>query len=180
MNLELKKLCRLGHVNKLKKLMNDNPKQLFPLYDITYWGCQSGNLDIVNLMISKAPDSSIWIYGLAGACRGGYIDIVNLMISKGADSWHWGFLNGCVGGDLNIIKLMISKGAYDCQGIYVAYKRNHWDVVHFLIKSGTDFSSCDKYYVEYLFNLPKLNRSVCYLLENLLHQGLVFNVQKYL
>jgi hypothetical protein len=175
----IRRLCRLGHINKLKKIIKNVPTNSFFLYDGTYWGCYYGNLDIINLIISKGVN--YWNCGLAGSCRGGHIDMVNLMITKGASNMNWGFESACMGGHLNIVKLMISKGVDHLNhSIAISYDSKYWNIVHFLIESGTNFSSLNRSYISYLFNLPKFDRSICYLLEDIFHQGLIFCVQKYL
>jgi hypothetical protein len=172
MELRIKELCRSGHTNKLKKLIKKNPTGL---YNSLYWACCSGFLDTYN------SETTIWNYGLAGACLGGHIDIVNLMIEKGANDWNWGLSGACRGGHLNIVKLMISKGAHTLDyRLYLIHGNTSWNVVHFLIQSGTRHYMINKSYIGYLFNLPKLDRSVCYLLEDLLHQDLIFCVIRYL
>lgn len=51
----------------------------------SYNAYKNGNLDIVNLMISKCTDHlNLW---LDNACDGYYLDIVNLMIIK-CDFFH--------------------------------------------------------------------------------------------
>ena len=112
------------------------------------WGlsgaCYGGNMDIVQLIISKASkqntnqikylesqnngtiQTSDWNEGLSCACHAGHMNIVMLMIEKGANDWNTGLHYACLGyhmvnqdprqmhACIEIVQFMISKGADEC------------------------------------------------------------------
>jgi ankyrin repeat protein len=179
METQILDLCKKGHINKLKKLIKNSPTDIFLLYGL-FWACYKGHLNIITFIIPGLPKFDL-NWGLTGACRSGRIDIVNFMIEKGADDWIWGLSCACFEGHLELIKLMISKGANNLEySSKIAYENKHWNVVHFFIKLGVNHTPSGKSYIGYLFNLPKFDRSMCYLLEDILHQSLIFCIQKYL
>jgi hypothetical protein len=226
-------LCKKRHINKLNKLINDNPTYPFSWNCGLHWACRGGHLNLVNLMISKGADkynwglycacqeghldlvnlmiskgANDWNWGLSGACRNGHLDMANLMISKGANEWNWGLINACLGGHLDLANLMISKGADNwnwgfstaCEGGYLdlvrfmidkgannleyniwgAYNKKNWHIIHFITKFYGYEIRFNKSYIEYLFNLPKLDKSVCFLFENNLHLGILFKIINYI
>lgn len=119
--------------------------------DGLYNACVGGDLDIINLIISKGAND--WNTGLAGACNGGNLDIVNLMILKGATNWDNGLQGACDSGHLELVKLMISKGSTnwrgglcwscwsssDCHSCKLPGKIccGHMDIVNLMIEKGS-------------------------------------------
>jgi ankyrin repeat protein len=204
MDKKLNSFCRLGHINKLKKhskylgssdvlryacygghlnvvnfILDHSYKNNYNL-NINYGlkgACWGGHLNLIHYMVSKGADA--WNHALASACWGGHIDLINLMISKGANNWNWGLQYACYGGHKDTANLMIQKGATELTYVYDTY--TNFNVIHLSVQSGIDYVLyTDKSYVSYLFNLSKFDRSMSYLLEDLLHQNIVFNIQKYL
>lgn len=105
--------------------------------------CQGGNVDVVQLMISKG----IYDYnsGLDGACRGGHIDIVKMMLEKVNKEkmwgvgwqWNYAFTYACEGGNIDIVKMMIDRGAhYFYNGFVIACEKGYMDIVELLISKG--------------------------------------------
>jgi hypothetical protein len=173
-----KLICLNGDIDSINKLIDDNPTGKFDWNWGMWNACQNGNIEIVNLMISKGADS--WNIGLNYACESGNIEIVNLIISKGANDWGWGLTGACWRGHLYLVKLMISKGATEIHHtMVIARKKEYWNILHFLIHLGVDYYTRDKPYINYLLTL-KLDKSVAYILENKLHLGLIFKVINYL
>jgi hypothetical protein len=159
-NHEFYIMCKEGHINKLKKLINRYPNHNFS-----------------------------WDIGLYRAAKAGHLDLVNFLISKGADCWSSGLDAACWGGHLDIVKLMISKGAnHLVPGLWSAACQKHWHIVYFLnvfcdinIPTFEAIPFFNKYFIEYLFNShPKFDKSICFILENYLHLDLIFKIIKYL
>lgn len=95
----------------------------------------SERINIINLLITKIGIICNWNWILKGACRGGNIDIVNLIISKGANNWDIGLGRACLGNfhcayvsrcekktftchHTVIVNLMLSKGATQCDSCH--------------------------------------------------------------
>jgi len=107
------------------------------------WACQSGNMDMVQLMIEKG--ANYWNNGLHGACRGGKMDMIQLMIDKGASDRNRGLEGACQSGDMDIVQLMIDKGASDWnRGLEGACQSGNMDLVQLMIEKGaTHCSYCN-------------------------------------
>lgn len=74
--------------------------------------CIGGNVDVVQLMISKGAND--WPSGFQAACKNNHVPIAELMNSKiskdgGTCDWRNGFDLGCLYGNLDIVLLAISK-----------------------------------------------------------------------
>lgn len=70
--------------------------------------CAGGNVDIVNIMITKGATN--WSEGMKHACGGGHMEIVKIMIAKGATNWSEGMQYACEKGKIETAKLMIEQG----------------------------------------------------------------------
>jgi ankyrin repeat protein len=149
-------------INSVKELINNFPGHKFNWNEGIYYGSRYGNLDLVNLMIDKGADN--WNQGLNAACRGGHLDIAKLMIAKGASDFNHPMYIAWVEKHLALVHLMILNGgspSHELNSLYI--NRPHF---------------YNRYYIKYLFDLPKFDKSVCFLLN--LHQGLIFRIIKYL
>lgn len=93
--------------------------------------CRGGHLNLVKHFLSKIQSSkkslNIWLFE---ACIGGNIDIVELMLSKGADYLNWAFEYACEGGNINIVRMLIQKGVISVTvGLDVACRHGYIDIV---------------------------------------------------
>lgn len=103
--------------------------------------CESGNLELVNLCISKGATN--WNYGLNGACQGGYIEIVKFMISKGA---------------------IANKQTNNCMrhALWYAGNRGNLEVIKYLIDNEADeydecmIGACTPYTVSHVHTNEKI------------------------
>ena len=112
-------------------------------YTSLYAVCQSGNIDVVNLMISLGAND--WNGGLSGACIGGHLELAKLMISHGANDWNWGLRGACGGGHLELVNLMIFHGANDWNhGLRGACGGDHLELAKLMIYHGANNCRCGR------------------------------------
>lgn len=113
--------------------------------------CNSGNLELVNLMISK-PGKRNWDNGFGIACIKGHINVVHSIISNTAGKtktefesetkargrvfdWNFGLSRAASHGHMDIVRFMVSKGANDWNAsLYGACSGGHIDIVQFIIE----------------------------------------------
>jgi len=131
--------------------------------------CYSVHMDIVKLMISRGAND--WGWAFTCTCSGGNIDMVELMISKYNllnrtelfDHWNTGFYYACKRGYMDIIRLLINTSErenrvcahYWNRGLYGACQRrntvteeidvsNTLDTMQLMIKKGATACYCGK------------------------------------
>lgn len=97
----------------LKMLLDRSDSHLLNLADVLFNACESGNIEMIRLLISRGANA--WKMGLDGACIGGHMDIAKMMIEFGANDWDSGLENACVNDNYDIIELMIKNGATYCE-----------------------------------------------------------------
>lgn len=155
----------LTYKNKLEKL---DSKIVDSIFINTCLGeaCYSGNLDLVQLIISYGANN--WNDGLAKACLGCHLEIIKFMLLKGA-SVNWlnknislyyicknndvdiveffmenynyksesGLCDACRSGNMKIVELMTKKHTYDWnQCLEDACSGGNIEIVNFMIKKG--------------------------------------------
>lgn len=114
---ELEYLCKEGDINKVHDLIKNGSKYTNDLntkdFSVFNYGlkgaCEGGNLQIVELMISKGANFFNYLYS---ACKGkskNKSKVVYILISHGANNLYDGLCGACESGDKNLVKFMISK-----------------------------------------------------------------------
>lgn len=100
----------------------------------------AGHLDIVKLLIEKAPSSNMIIdcnRGMYGACRYGHLEIVEFLIASGAKDFDSGMKGSCTGGHLDLAKWLMAQGPKMIRnglsyGVAAACREGHVDIVEWL------------------------------------------------
>lgn len=123
-----------------------------------FFACTKKYTKIINFILGKTTKSVVVNYGLRGGCDSGDMNIVNLMIEKGANNWDEGLRDSCKGGHIEIVKLMIEKGAIDFNGglnsVCVCCKPPNLEIAELMIQQGANDLetylqyACDKGYME--------------------------------
>lgn len=114
--------------------------------DLSVYGvCQTGNLEIVKLMLDVEHDSEHslnfdWDMGINVACCNGHIDIVELLVDKlrfpNLDRYA---RTACATFNMDIVELLIKKGATNInEYLYHACLRGCYGLVELLVEKGAD------------------------------------------
>ncbi len=180
---ELKYLCKEGDVDKVYELLKNGSKYTNDLYDnnkpnfsIYNWGlegaCESGNIELVELMISKGANFFNYSYATCKGSSKNKRKILNILISHGANNFYDGLCGACEGSDdsledakrrIELVKFMILKnieasptritqnGLQDwIYVIYSACKHGHPDIADLLVTySIVPRNQLPKEYFEY-------------------------------
>lgn len=140
--------CRGGCIDIVKLMFEKGTKYG---YDVTeqvtkdiclHRACSSGNIEVINLLISKGFNT--WNTGLEGACSGGHLEIVKLMILNGADAFNDCMHTACIHGHLEIIKYMVQIGGVGdvYTHIHAACLYHHTDAVKILLTINASVHNC--------------------------------------
>lgn len=148
--------CESGNIILVRYILNNN---------IDFWhilsvnhsiccACRSGNIEIVNLIISYEGGILFTTYDAEGgnnlnsslyaACDAkpddtykDNIEIAELMIKKGATSFEGCMHVACYNGNKKTINFLIECGVTDWnEGLYGACHEGHMDIVHYMIEKG--------------------------------------------
>lgn len=129
--------CTEGNLERVRSLI-----EKVPMNDYNYniglnCGLQSGNMEIVRLMIKKGANN--YINAIYFACLSGNIEIIQLMIEKGANGYNDGLTSACQTGNMEIAKLMIEKGANNYNfGLTIASQKGNVKIVKSMIENGAN------------------------------------------
>ncbi|XP_071104885.1 serine/threonine-protein phosphatase 6 regulatory ankyrin repeat subunit B-like [Haliotis cracherodii] len=121
--------------------------------------CQSGNKDIVEVVVEKFPDMTDDPDGLGNTSAmlcvmSGHVEILKVLVSHGADLKGRGYRYlhmACARGHISIVRYLLSYEDIDinertlCEQtpVMLAAEARHSDVYHLLVSEGADLSLTD-------------------------------------
>jgi hypothetical protein len=145
--------------------------------------CRERNIEKVQRLslVCTQKELNIVMYN---SCSIGDMDIVQLMISKGANDWNTGLICACDGRHSDIIKLMISKGA-DSWNKVLYFCSDDIEIIHFLIILGTgieNFMSKNEieYYKKYLLLKLCQEKNDKYFLSKYFNDDIIYMICRYM
>lgn len=148
----LEAFARLGNINFLKQYLNKYYQNPENYENINYNHIMeasiegTGNIEIINLMISKGANNYNEV--LYTASKRGYINIVKLMLSMGANKLNNALEGAAKNGQIDIVKLLLEKGATNFRYAFaLAADRGRLDIMKLLINNVThdDINNAMKY-----------------------------------
>lgn len=126
--------CESGNINIINLMIK---------YGATDFGgalnyaCQNNNIDVIKYLIDLGCDD--WDDGLDGASYGGHINLVNMMIKNGANNWDDSLFSSTSQGHYEISKLLIEKGANNLnECLILVCSENKFNIAKLLIESGAN------------------------------------------
>ena len=103
--------------------------------EIMFAAAESGNMDILNLMIEKG--CTYFNDAAFHAAKTGKIEIIKHLVEKGAEEFNHIMYKAVYKGHIDIVKLMIEKGAKNFEKcLYISAECGYIDIVNLLIEQG--------------------------------------------
>lgn len=134
----LSHVCRAGHYRLVEYLIVTGAEGLD--YGLAS-ASQSGNLDIVKLLVKHGAAIDRWGGASFSACKNNYLHIVDFLVSMDLLNFDDGLKGACSGGHYALAKRLIESGRcryYVKQCLDCACKDGHRAIVDLLIEHGAN------------------------------------------